>query len=977
MNSNSNINFITNKPHRSFFHELRESFSNCNRFFMSVAFIHMSGLQIFMDEFKDAESNKVEGKVITTNYMLGTEPNALEALLKLKNIQTRVYDTTVKSNGGFHTKGYIFDMGDYYKVIIGSSNLTHSALKTNQEWNLSILLKNEPLHEQIINEFNHLWDKSECLDQSYLDSYRSIYYQNHDSEQSKMYEQIISFLQQSEGYQFLRDIASFIDIDEEILKQNLAIEFSKDIKPNSMQEQAMERLKELRDQNEKRALIISATGTGKTYLAAFDALQFQPKRLLFVVHRAKILKDAEKTFKNIMPKIKSGILTGTSKVYNVDYLFATNTMMSKDEVLNGYASDYFDYIVIDEAHRSAAPTYRKIIDYFKPKFLLGMTATPERTDALSIFKLYDRNIAIEIRLRGALEKSLVVPFHYFGIEDAVTDYKDIQISEIDKLAERLNIKVRVDLIIENIEKFSFSGKKRRALGFCVNKKHAEYMASEFNKLNYPSICLTGDSSDDEREYAIYRLENEVDNLSFIFTVDIFNEGIDIPSVNLILMLRPTESPIIFTQQLGRGLRHNPYKDFLTVLDFIGNHNKSFLIPIALAGDNSYDKDDLIEATKNDFFDIPGDTFIRLEEQSKQRILEQLESVNFNQIKFLKEAYFNVKNTVMQLTNKISYPSLMHYDMGGFDPVRFINSKGSYIKFVEYVEDDIELTKFTNNTELYKYIKFVDDMIPIKKPEIFVILSLLLDNNSISIEDIIKEVSKYTRYSSTDYIEYVVNLLNHDYYDSIDSYKYGKFIFINGDKTIERSKQFDINLKDNLFETVLRDSIDYGLFRYLHEFPLVEDAERNFQLYHPYNMREVAMIMKYDKKLSAFRGQGVLRIDKDYFLFVDLLKHEVKESIDYKDTFIDKKYFQWESQNKTTQSSIPGQNFINHIELGYSLHLFVRKNKVEDGVIQGYTYFGKVITKDYTGNKPIRFRFELEDEVPESIYYRFETKKEEQ
>lgn len=975
MNTNSSVNFITNKPHRSFFHELRESFLNCNRFFISVAFIHMSGLQIFMDELKTAERNKVKGKVITTNYMLGTEPNALETLLKLKNIETRVYDSTINSNRGFHTKGYIFDMGDYYKVIIGSSNLTHSALKTNQEWNISIVLKNDPLNDQIIDEFNYLWEKSEILDLSFLESYRNIYYQRHDSEQSKMYEQIVSFLQQSEGYKFLKDIASFIEIDETELRRKLAIELSKEIKPNFMQEQAMERLKELREQNEKRALIISATGTGKTYLAAFDALQVQPKRLLFVVHRAKILKDAEKTFKNVMPKIRSGILTGTSKNYGVDYLFATNTMMSKDEVLKSYSPDYFDYIVIDEAHRSAASTYQRIIEYFKPKFLLGMTATPERTDALNIFKIYDKNIAIEIRLRGALEKSLVVPFHYFGIEDIATDYKDIQLNDIDQLAEKLNVKVRVDLIIENIEKFSFSGKKRRALGFCVNKKHAEYMADEFNKLNYPSIHLTGDNNDEEREDAITRLENDDDNLSFIFTVDIFNEGIDIPSVNLVLMLRPTESPIIFTQQLGRGLRLNPYKDFLTVLDFIGNHNKTFLIPIALAGDNSYDKDDLIEATKNDFFDIPGDTFIRLEEQTKERILTQLESVNFNQIKFLKEAYFNVKNSIMQVSNKYTFPSLMHYDMDGFDPVRFINSKGSYIKFVEYAEDDDLITEFVNNLEYYKYIKFVDDLIPIKKPEIIVIISLLLENKFVAISEIIKEVSKYTRHSSIDYLKYIIELLNHDYYDSIDSKKYGKFIEVSNDDTIKRSIEFDSNLKDSFFEKVLRDSVEYGLFRYLHEFPLVEDADNQFQLYHPYNMREVAMLMSYNKKLSAFRGQGVLRIDKDYFLFVDLLKHEVKESIDYKDIFIDQNHFQWESQNQTTQQSVVGQNLIKHTELGYALHIFVRKNKLEDGVIQGYTYFGKVITKEFTGNKPIRFIFELENQVPESIYYRFETKKE--
>ncbi|MDR4969357.1 MAG: DEAD/DEAH box helicase, partial [Acholeplasmataceae bacterium] len=389
------------------------------------------------------------------------------------------------------------------------------------------------------------------------------------------------------------------------------------------------------------------------------------KRVLFIVHREKILKEALRTFKLIHPEKQMGILTGNTKSFDQDYIFASNTMMSKKEVLEHYDKEAFDYIIIDEAHRSAASTYQKILNYFKPKFLLGMTATPERTDALSIFKLYDHNIAVEIRLREALNHNLVVPFHYFGINDIQTDLSDVKLTDIDKLAEKLNIKTRVDLIIESIEDYTISGRKRKALGFCVNIKHAKYMAEEFNNKGYPSLYLFSENDEIERDKAIERLEDENDPLSYIFTIGIFNEGIDIPSLNLILMLRPTESPIIFTQQLGRGLRHYQNKEYLTVLDFIGNHNKTFLLPIALAGDKSYDKEDLTLMTKRDFFDIPGDTFIRLDEISKQRILSQLESVNFNEIKYLKEAYQEVKlNMFIQEDKLYDYPMITQFSLDG-------------------------------------------------------------------------------------------------------------------------------------------------------------------------------------------------------------------------------------------------------------------------------------------------------------------------
>lgn len=965
-NGTQTLQLITNKTNYGFYHELKSSFQTCKSFLFSVAFINSSALGLFTDELRNRK-----GKIITTNYMYGTDPNALEFLLKLDNIETRLFDVNMNKIG-FHTKGYIFEMEDHYKIYVGSSNLTQSALKTNKEWNLLIVEKEQILLESIIDEFNNLWNESVALSESILLKYKVDYYKNNDFKQTNLYEKIISFLQQTEGYNFINDLSSYIEIPEQELAEKIRLELQNELKPNQMQEDACENLRQFREQGENKALVISATGTGKTYMAAFDVSQFNASKLLFIVHRETILRDALQTFKTILPNKKMGILTANSKDLSSDYIFASNIVISKDEYLYKFAKDYFDYIVIDEAHRSAASTYQKILSYFTPKFLLGMTATPERTDKYSIYDYFDHNVAVEYRLRESLEKKLVVPFQYYGIEDISTDIKNIDLNQKDELAKALSINKRVDLIINEMIKYPYNGKKRKALGFCVSVEHANYMANEFNLRNLKSISLSGIDNEYQREYAMKRLSDDLDELSYIFTVDIFNEGIDIPSINTILMLRPTDSPIIFTQQLGRGLRKYQYKEFLVVLDFIANHNKNFLLPIALYGDATLDKDDLIESTKSNFWDIPGDVFVTLNEISKERILKQLEETNFNESKYLKGAYIEMFNRYKQIgeVNKNNiYLPIDQISIDEFDAVRFIKKAKTYVQFVQSIHKDERFSELLKNQDSLYLIKTLENLLPIVNPYIFVVAKFVLLNNSIDIDAIIKESSKYQTTSKED-IEYAINYLSGKYYDKTNN-KLSTLLEQHDKEWKLNNATFDlISNNKNLF-MLLMQSINYGLNRYNYEFSS-KQIHDGFLLYRPYSYYDVALVINYKKTISAFSRQGILSKENNYYLFVNLNKHEVRESIDYKDEFINNHTFQWESQNNTGRESPVAKNIRNHRELGYKIHLFVRKNKEEDNMVQGFYYFGLLNYVSDKNEKPIRFIFNLENIIPENILNKFKT-----
>ncbi|KZL88600.1 DEAD/DEAH box helicase family protein [Clostridium magnum] len=385
-----NNKLIVNSQEGNLLNELKRSLSECEKFYFSVAFINFSGLQLLLDCFKELEEKGIKGKILTSTYLNFTEPKALERINKFNNIDLKVFIAT--KDLGFHTKAYIFENKEEYKIIIGSSNITQRALKSNVEWNVRVVSKkDDSFVREVLEEYLKLWEDTAIVNEEFLDSYKN----------------------------FINELRK--------VEKNKKIDFAdyELIKPNNMQKRAMDNLNRLRCAGENKALVIAATGTGKTYMSAFDVINYKPKKMLFLVHREEILRSAEKTFKRLVKNKKktTGLLTGSSKDLNVDYLFSTIQSMNIN--LQQFEPEEFEYIIIDEAHHASSPSYQKVMQYFKPKFLLGMTATPERCDSESIFDIFNNNLALEVRLREALELNLVIPFHYFGI----TDIEGIDLSD--------------------------------------------------------------------------------------------------------------------------------------------------------------------------------------------------------------------------------------------------------------------------------------------------------------------------------------------------------------------------------------------------------------------------------------------------------------------------------------------------------------------------------------------------------------------
>ncbi|WP_077325322.1 DEAD/DEAH box helicase [Virgibacillus siamensis] len=925
-------NLIVNSEQTNLLKELTSSLETCNRFYFSVAFVNFSGLQLLLDPMKEAQKRGVEGEIITSTYLNFTEPKALERLRQFENVDLKVFVT--ERNIGFHTKAYIFEYDDYFKVMIGSSNITQSALKSNVEWNVEIISKNdESFIQQVISEFHSLWKRSTVVNDFFLQDYK----------------------------QFIKNI------DRVTSSKSMIYEKADYIVPNSMQTKAMENLDRLRTLGEKRALVIAATGTGKTYMSAFDVQHFKPKKLLFVVHREEILTKAKETYEKLLPNrnIRFGMLTGTRKDLEAEYIFATIQTLSRH--YHQFSPDEFDYIIYDEAHHATADTYQDVIEYFKPSFMLGMTATPERGDSRSIFEIFDFNVALEVRLHDALEDDIVVPFHYFGITDIdEIDLSDVSVDDLDEITKRLKVNERVDFIIEKMKFYGHDGKKRKCLGFCASREHARYMADQFNKRDIPSAYLSGEDDVPVRQARIAELENDLNDLQVIFTVDIFNEGVDIPSVNTVLMLRPTNSPIVFIQQLGRGLRKYQDKSFLTVLDFIGNHTKTFLIAIALNGSRYYDKESLKVAISTGFAHLPGATHIQMDKISQERILAQIDQEKFTSMKYLKEEYFEFKKM-----NNGRVPKLLmdfyKYD-GAPDPVKFIDKEKSYLNFVAKVEKDQQLQQLLANEPFEKALKWLSSMLPLKRIYDFVILNYLFEQPTITIDEAEQEILKWVKNVDEDSVYHAIEFLNQNFFDNTQKKRIPKLANLQGERLL-RTNSFEQLLTNPSYKKYLIDVIEYGLFRYEREFGEKYYGVPHFKLYEQYQMMDAALLSNYRKSHSAYRGSGLLANGDDYFLYIDLHKEvDVKESLNYNDKIIDRKHFQWETPNNTAQSSERGKNIIYNQDRGINLHLFVRKfREIEKNNVEPFIYIGKGNTIGYQGERPIEVQLELEHTLPQQLY----------
>jgi superfamily II DNA or RNA helicase/HKD family nuclease len=533
---------------------LEKAMQRADRIRLIVAFVMESGVKLLVPQLKQAAERGARIQLLTGRYLSVTEPSAIYYLYDhLGNaVDIRFYNETVRS---FHPKSYIFDYGTEGEVFVGSSNISLSALTTGVEWNYRLLKSEHPDdYQRFSDTFNKLFEcYSEPVTQEVLKEYSDKWIK-----------------------------PQFVRAEE---KAALAVHLPKP-EPRGAQIEALYYLKEARLEGVNKGVVVAATGVGKTHLAAFDALSF--KRVLFIAHRDEIVKQAYDVFQTLRPKEQLGYYTGERKDQGADIYFSTVQTLSRSENLQAFPPDYFDYIIVDEFHHAAAESYLSIINYFKPRFLLGLTATPFRMDNKDIFALCDDNVIYEISLKQSIERDLLVPFRYYAIYDP-TDYDQVKVTNgryvVEDLEQQLSYEERADLIMNNYHKFA----GQRTLGFCVSIKHAEYMADYFSGLGIAATAVhsgkSGSPHTMDRHSAVEALEKG--EIKVVFAVDIFNEGVDIPSVDTVMFLRPTESYVIFLQQLGRGLRKYTDKDYLTVVDFIGNYKRAHYIPLLLAGENPW------------------------------------------------------------------------------------------------------------------------------------------------------------------------------------------------------------------------------------------------------------------------------------------------------------------------------------------------------------------------------------------------------
>ncbi|WP_300619643.1 DEAD/DEAH box helicase [uncultured Fusobacterium sp.] len=897
---------------------IRRELENCDEFIISVAFVTLGGVTMILEQLKDLEARGVKGKILTGDYLTFTQPKALKKLLEFKNIELKVL-----SDEKFHAKGYFFRKGDIWTMIVGSSNLTQTALTVNFEWNLKInSLKDGKIATEILNNFYDVFNKIPALDMDSLLEYERVY--NLSKEYTK--------------------------------KKKEEIREYKEITPNIMQKQALENLNNLR-KYERKGLLISATGTGKTYLSAFDVRNTNPKRVLFIAHRKTILQKAKETYENIL-RDKKIVIYGEEDIDEADVVFAMIQTLSKENHMTKFSPDYFDYIVVDEVHHGGAKSYQSVLNYFIPKFLLGMTATPERGDNFDIYKLFDNNIAYEIRLHDALKEELLSPFHYFGISDIEIDGELINEKSGIK---KLTADARVNHIIEKSRFYGYSGDKIHGLIFVSRIDEALLLEDKFQERGVKAIALTGDDSDEKRERSIAQLENG--EIEYIITVDIFNEGVDIPCVNQVILLRPTESSIVYIQQLGRGLRKYPDKEYVVILDFIGNYEKNFLIPIAVSQNSNYDKDYMKRFIMNGTDMIPGQSSIIFEEIVKERIFENINRTNFSTKK-------NIEKDFILLEKQLGRVPMLYdfFEKNMIEPSVILKYKKTYDEVLRILKPREEFP--TLDTRESNYLTFLSSFFtPAKRVHEMVILQELLNKERVSIEAIGKILEeRYSLYNQEESIENGVKHLAKEIFVSLSTAKEFLPIIERYEDDIVLSGDFKKSYEGKLyFKNLIDDLIRYNL-AYV-EKNYKQREEKTILRYKEYSKQEAFWYLNLDFNNGyQVSGYTVFEEQRKVILFITL--DDTPPFTQYDNKFYDNRRFTWYSKNqrclsrngKLTAEGKIAENY-------YILEAFIKKKSGEN-----FYYIGKVKEVlnpkeivNYKGNSVVEYELLLKDEIEENLY----------
>ncbi len=959
--------FISNNPEegKKVISSVEDELLRCEEFQISVAFITLGGVTPLLQTLKELEKKGVKGQILTTNYLDFSEPRALEKLNGLKNITLKMYDVEAAGNG-FHTKGYIFKKEEIYRIIIGSSNMTSAALTVNKEWNTKLVsTENGEVAKEIVEEFQKLWD----------------------SENALLYDDF---------YEVYKERYNIIKHQREIAKsEEIASLEQYRLKPNSMQERFIANLRKILEQGEERALLISATGTGKTYASAFAMRELGFKRVLFLVHRGQLARQTKKSYEKVFAKsVSLGLVGAGYHEYDADYVFATIQTLNRDEHLLQYDKNAFDCIILDEAHHVPADTYQKVMKHFTPKLWLGMTATPDKRDdnieGRNVYELFDHQIAYEIRLQQAMEENLLCPFHYFGITDLAIIGDD---EEASRDFSVLTSDERVKHIIDEADYYGYSGDKVKGLIFCSSIKETEELSEKFNHMINPStgqkfrtIALNGSASEQERQNAFERLAMNKEDatadhepLDYIFSVEILNEGVDIVEVNQVIMLRPTQSPIVFIQQLGRGLRKAYGKEYVVILDFIGNYNNNFMIPIALSGDRTYNKDNIRRYIMEGGRVIPGASTVHFDEISRKRIFVSVDKANFSDIKLIRENYTNLKNKLGHI------PRLLDFDdYGEMDVIRIFdnNSLGSYYKFLVKYEKEYKIRLSENEEKVIEFVskklangKRIQELRMLKR-----MLAYARGSSKLGLfAGLSEDMKEYGKIVSQNQKENIVNVMTNEFPAGSGKKTYSQCVFIEDDGTdYKPTKTFMQMLLNDKFYEMLQELVEFGIRRYERNYKNTY-KQTDLVLYQKYTYEDVCRLLNWEQNEVPLNIGGY-KFDKKTKTFPVFINYDKSENISdttkYEDHFIPGSRDRLIAISKSgrTLKSEDVQNFLKAKERGIQVELFVRKNK-DDKISKEFYYLGHMTasgnTKEFTmvntEKTAVEIEWILDVPVREDIY----------
>lgn len=869
---------------RAIRHELRRSLE----FTFSTAFVTTSAIAMLKQALLDFPG---KGTVITSTYLGFNSPAAFRELLNVPGVDVFVYTDT---RGGFHAKGYLFQQPRSTTAIVGSSNLTETALLTNQEWNLRFsALPDGDIVDQLQRAINTQLVGSVPLTNSWIDEYERTYVPPAPR---------ALYVPPTPG--------------------GTPTPRLQKINPNTMQSDALVQLQQVRDAGERRAVIVSATGTGKTILSALDVRAVDPKRMLFVVHREQILDRAIEEFSRVLdaPSDDFGKFVGTKRELDRKYVFGTIQSLSRAEALRDIPAQHFDYVLVDEVHRAGADSYRRLIEHLKPDFLLGMTATPERTDDFNVFELFDFNVPYEIRLQQALEEDMLAPFHYYGVTDFVQG--DEVIDDASQLAT-LVAPERADHIITAIETYGHVGAPARGLMFCSRKDEAHELARLLNSRtvhghNLRTKALTGDDPIPVRESVVMQLENG--ELDYVLTVDVFNEGIDIPSVNQVVMLRQTKSSIIFTQQLGRGLRKASGKDHLIVIDFIGNYTNNYLIPIALFGDSSLNKDSIRKKIidSQEAGAISGLSSVNFDKISRQRIFASLAATKLDSIQ-------NLKRTITELENRLDRPPAL-LDFARFDtadPVVVACKRGNYWSLLSALKK----TDRAPSASQAAWLAFLsNEILNGKRPHELLLIRALLDAPAHTISQAAYRQLLIDNGASAEAasVASVMRIVQLEFFTESERAKYGSPVAIASGQQITLSSDVAASLaNDQEFANHFDDVIETGLYLARHRYRWSDGLEIGQR----YSRKDACRLLNWEKnEQSTIYGYKVDYASQSCPIFITYHKHEdVSASTAYGDEFLNESSLHWFTRSRRTLQSVEVKTIV---ENRIPLHLFAKKDDAE-------------------------------------------------